>query len=234
MVEGVVPSILTGLDGKVAFAAQFPCRLLVLCLNLRVEVGMVSFHDLGKLADVEHIAQTAHVKVVIIQMFHSCRKTAPIRVIHLNHAAIWNAIEVIIVAVDKSDIRQNGFGFPDTPPSDTGLRNVFENLHTFQLDGLAVIVRKCKQIPVPGSRNGVPAIRRQVHFRNLPTFQRLTGHFIIGGKADPCTIFPEVQIAFIVDKVDCFFYLLHQHPPSNSRENLLRPSFSQDSSTVAL
>ena len=39
VVEGVVPSILTGLDCKVAFAAQFPCRLLVLCLNLRVEVG---------------------------------------------------------------------------------------------------------------------------------------------------------------------------------------------------
>ena len=42
--------------------------LLVLCLNFRVEVGMVSFHDFGKLADVEHIAQTAHVKVIIIQM----------------------------------------------------------------------------------------------------------------------------------------------------------------------
>ena len=56
VVEGVVPSILTGLDGKVAFAAQFPCSLLVLCLNFGVEVCMVSFHDFGKLADVEHIA----------------------------------------------------------------------------------------------------------------------------------------------------------------------------------
>ena len=101
VVEGVVPSILTRLDGKVAFAAQFPRRLLVLCLNLRVEVGMVSFHDLGKLADVEHIAQTAHVKVVIIQMFQPCREAAPIRVIHLNHAAIWNAVEIVIVAVDE-------------------------------------------------------------------------------------------------------------------------------------
>jgi len=43
-----------------------------------------------------------------------------------------------------------------------------------------------------------------------------------------------MQIAFIVDKVDRFFYLLHQHPPSNSRENLLRPSGSVPSSTVAL
>jgi len=56
VVNGVVPSILTGLDGKITFAPQFPCGLLVLCLNFRVEACMVSFHDFGKLADVEHIA----------------------------------------------------------------------------------------------------------------------------------------------------------------------------------
>ena len=78
------------------------------------------------------------------------------------------------------------------------------------------------------------AIWRQILFRNLPTFQRLASYLVISGKADPCTVFPEMQIAFIVDKVDRFFYLLHQHPPSNSSENLLRPSASQDSSTVAL
>ena len=234
VVECVVPSILTGLDDKIAFAAQFPRRLLVLCLNLRVEVGMVSFHDFGKLADVEHIAQTAHVKVIIIQMFHPCRKTVPIRVIHLNHAAIWNAIEVIIVAVDETNILRQRFRLPDAPSADARLRDVFEDLYAFLLDDLAVIVRKFKQIPVPGGRNGVPAIGRQVLFGNLPTFQRLTSYLVISGKADPCTVFPEMQIAFIVDKVDRFFYLLHQHPPSNSSENLLRPSASQDSSTVAL
>ena len=69
-----------------------------------VEVCMVSFHNFGKLADVEHIAQTAHVKVVIIQMFQPCRAAAPIRVIHLNHAAIWNAVEIVIVAVDETNI----------------------------------------------------------------------------------------------------------------------------------
>ena len=105
---------------------------------------------------------------------------------------------------------------------------------SFLLDGLAVIVRKFKQIPVPGGRDGVPSIWRQVLFRDLPTFQRLASYLVISGKADPCTVFPEMQIAFIVDKVDRFFYLLHQHPPSNSSENLLRPSASQDSSTVAL
>ena len=66
-----------------------------------------SFHDLGKLADVEHIAQTAHVKVVIIQMFQPCRKTAPIRVIHLNHAAIWNTIEVVVLSLIHISERRN-------------------------------------------------------------------------------------------------------------------------------
>ena len=234
VVEGVVPSILTGLDGKIAFAAQFPCSLLVLCLNFGVEVGMVPLHDLGKLADVEHIAQTAHVKVIIIQMFHPCRKTAPIRVIHLNHAAIWNAIEVIIVAVDETNILRQRFRLPDAPSADARLRDVFEDLYAFLLDDLAVIVRKFKQIPVPGGRNGVPAIGRQVLFRDLPAFQRLTSYLVVGGKADSCTVFPEVEIAFIVDKVNRFFFLLHQQPPSNSSENLLRPSGSVPSSTVAL
>ena len=120
------------------------------------------------------------------------------------------------------------------PSADTSLRDVFEDLYAFLLDDLAVIVRKFKQIPVPGGRNGVPAIGRQVLFRDLPAFQRLTSYLVVGGKADSCTVFPEMQIAFIVDKVNRFFYLLHQHPPSNSSENLLRPSASQDSSTVAL
>ncbi len=126
------------------------------------------------------------------------------------------------------------FRLPDAPSADTSLRDVFENLYAFLLDDLAVIVRKFKQIPVPGGRNGVPAIGRQVLFGNLPAFQRLAGHLVVGGKADSCTVFPEVEIAFIVDKVNRFFFLLHQQPPSNSRENLLRPSASQDSSTVAL
>ena len=129
-----------------------------------------------------------------IQMFHPCRKTAPIRVIHLNHAAIWNAIEVIIVAVDETNILRQRFRLPDAPSADARLRDVFEDLYAFLLDGLAVIVRKFKQIPVPGSRNEVPAIGRQVLFRDLPAFQRLTSYLVVGGKADACTVFPEVEI----------------------------------------
>ena len=234
VVEGVVPSILTGLDCKVAFAAQFPRRLLVLCLNLRVEVCMVSFHDLGKLADVEHIAQTAHVKVIIIQMFQPCRKAAPIRVIHLYNSAIGNAIEVVIVAVDETNILRQRFRLPDAPSADARLRDVFEDLYAFLLDDLAVIVRKFKQIPVPGGRNGVPAIGRQVLFRDLPAFQRLTSYLVVGGKADACAILSQMQVFVVIDEINSFFGLFHQHPPSNSRESLLRPSASVPSSTVAL
>ena len=78
------------------------CSLLVLCLNFRVEVGMVPFHDLGKLADVEHIAQTAHVKVIIIQMFQPCRKATPIRVIHLYNSTIGNAGHAHVVRQQSS------------------------------------------------------------------------------------------------------------------------------------
>ena len=136
------------------------------------------FHDFGKLADVEYIAQTAHVKVVIIQMFHPCRKTAPIRVIHLNHAAIWNAIEVIIVAVDETNILRQRFRLPDAPPADARLWDVFEDIYAFLLDDLAVIVRKFKQIPVPGGRDDVLSIWRQILFRDLPTFQRLASYLL--------------------------------------------------------
>ena len=138
------------------------------------------------------------------------------------------------MAVDEPNVFRQRFRLPDAPSADARLRDVFEDLYAFLLDGLTVIVRKFKQIPVPGGRNGVPAIGWQVLFRDLPAFQRLTSYLVISGKADPCTVFPEMQIAFIVDKVDRFFYLLHQQPPSNSRENLLRPSDSADSRTVAL
>ena len=43
---------------------------------------------------------------------------------------------------------------------DDRLWDVFEDLYAFELDDLALIIRKFKQIPVPGSSNGVFAIRR--------------------------------------------------------------------------
>ena len=124
----------------------------------------------SKLADVEHIAQTTHVKVVIVQIFQLCRKTAAIRVVHLNHAAIGNSVEIIVIAVDEPNVRQYRFGFPDAPPADARLWDGFKDFYAFKLDSLAVIIRKFKEIPVPGGGNGVSAIGRQILFGNLPAF----------------------------------------------------------------
>ena len=87
---------------------------------------------------------------------------------------------------------------------DAGCGNAFEDFYAFQLNGLARVIGQFKEIPVPGSGHHVPAIRRQILLGNLPTFQRFARYLIISGKANTCAIFPEVQIAFIVDEVDRF------------------------------
>ena len=74
---------------------------------------------------------------------------------------------------------------------------------------------------------------------NLPFLHREGAVFVKDLVPDTCEIFPQMQIRLLVEEVDCLVVLyhgviLHQQPPSNSRENLLRPSASQDSSTVAL
>ena len=74
---------------------------------------------------------------------------------------------------------------------------------------------------------------------NLPFFHRERAVLFKDLVPDTCEIFPQMQIRLLVEEVDrlvVFYYgiILHQQPPSNSRENLLRPSASQDSSTVAL
>ena len=138
------------------------------------------------------------------------------------------------MAVDETNILRQRFRLPDAPSADARLRDVFEDLYAFLLDDLAVIVRKFKQIPVPGSRNGVAAIRRQILLGNLTAFQRRTVRAVVGGKADTGIVFPQMQESVPIDEIEGFRFLLHQHPPSNSSENLLRPSVSQDSSTMAL
>ena len=204
MIKCIIPAIITGLDSNIALAAQLPCTLIILRLNFWVEICVVPAHNIGKLADVEHIAQTAHIKVVIIQMFQLCRKTAAIRVVHLNHTTIRNSVEIVIVTVDEPNIFWHRFRLPNTPFVDAGCGNAFENFYAFKLDDLALIFRKYKQIPVPSSSHHVPAIRRQILFGNLPAFQRFARYLIISGKANTCAIFSEVQIAFIVDEVDRF------------------------------
>ena len=75
---------------------------------------------------------------------------------------------------------------------------------------------------------------------NLPFFHRERAVLFKDLVPDTCEIFPQMQIRLLVEEVDrlvVFYYgiILHQQPPfSNSRENLLRPSGSVPSSTVAL
>ena len=138
------------------------------------------------------------------------------------------------MAVDEPNVFRQRFRLPDAPSADARLRDVFEDLYAFLLDDLAVIVRKFKQIPVPGGRDGVLSIWRQILFRDLPTFQRLASYLVISGKADPCTVFPEMQIAFIVDKVDRFFLSAPSAPTFKFQRKLAAAISSVPSSTVAL
>ena len=76
--------------------------------------------------------------------------------------------------------------------------------------------------------------------RNLPLFHRERTFFLKDLVPDPLDILPQVQIRLLVDQINGLVVLdysviFHQQPPfSNSRENLLRPSDSADSRTVAL
>ena len=75
---------------------------------------------------------------------------------------------------------------------------------------------------------------------NLPFLHREGAVLIEDLIPDTCEIFPQMQIRLLVEEVDRLVVLyhgiiLHQQPPfSNSRLNLLRPSTSVPSSTVAL
>ena len=139
------------------------------------------------------------------------------------------------MAVDEPDIISGNRGvIPDAPPADTRLRDGIEVLQADLLNCLADIAGKLKQIPVPGGGNGIATIRRQILLGDLPKLLRFTGGAVVGGKADPCAIFTQMQKFVSVDEIEGFRFLIHQRPPSNSRENLLRPSASVDSRTVAL
>ena len=108
--------------------------------------------------------------MVVVQSFESCRITAAIGIVNLNHAAVRDTVNVVIAVVDEPNVGRDGFRFPDTPSADACLRNVFEDLDALQLDGLAFIVRKLEQIPISRRRNGVSAIGRKVLLGNLAVF----------------------------------------------------------------
>ena len=74
---------------------------------------------------------------------------------------------------------------------------------------------------------------------NLPFLHRERAVFVKDLVPDTLEILPQMQIRLLVEEVDrlvVLYYgiIFHQNPPSNSRLNLLRPSTSVPSSTVAL
>ena len=104
-------------------------------------------------------------------MLDPCRVTAAIGTVNLNYPMIGNTVEIIVMAVDEPDIISGNCGvIPDAPPADTRLWNGIKVLQADLLNRLAVITGKLKQIPVPGGRNGVAAIRRQILLGNLTIF----------------------------------------------------------------
>ena len=95
-----------------------------------------------------------------------------------------------------------------------------------------------RQIVRTGSLNAPLGVAQNFPW-NLPFLHRERAVLVKDLVPDPFQILPQMKVQMLVEEVDClvvFYYgiILHQHPPSNSSENLLRPSASQDSSTVAL
>ena len=210
MTKGIIPAIFTGLDGKIAFAAQLPCALLVLCLNLRIGGRAGALHHLAELTDVIDVSVLAQIKMIVVQMLDPCRVTVAIGTVNLNHTMIRHPVEIIIMAVDKPDIISGNCGvIPNAPPADTRLRNGIEVLQADLLNRLAVIAGKLEQIPVPGGGNRVTAIGRQILLRNLPAFQRCASRAVVGGKTDTGTVFPQMQESVPIDEIEGFVFLIH-------------------------
>ena len=75
--------------------------------------------------------------------------------------------------------------------------------------------------------------------RNLPFLHRERAVLVENLVPDPFQILPQMKVQMLVEEVDrlvILYYsvILHQQPPSNSKLNLLRPSGSVPSNTVAL
>ena len=149
--------------------------------GFRVIAGSIALHDLCKLADVEHITQSTNIKMILVPMFQPCRETSAIRVVHLNHTAIGNTVQILIAAVDEPHIILGMDGSSDAPLTDAGIRDVVEDSHAFQLNSPAGSSDRLKKEPVPGGRNGISAIGRQILKGNLSLFQRQQGQLVIGG-----------------------------------------------------
>ena len=162
-----------------------------------------------------------------------------IRVGYLHNAAVRYTEQLVVHRVDEPHIilRQRtrsqipAFPNPGAKLLQSGDGNVLDSPHRLVLM-LCQIVRTSGLNTPLGVAQNFP--------RNLPFLHRERAVFVENLVPDTCEIFPQMQIRLLVEEVDCLVVLyygiiLHQQPLfSNSKLNLLRPSASQDSSTVAL
>ena len=162
-----------------------------------------------------------------------------IRESHLHNAAVRHPEQLIVLRVNESHIivRQRTwsqiptFANPGAKLLQSGDGNVLNPPHRF-------ILMLC-QIVRTGGLDAPLGVAQSFPW-NLPFLHREGAVLIEDLIPDPCEIFPQMQIRLLVEEVDCLVVLyygiiFHQQPPfSNSRLNLLRPSASQDSRTVAL
>ena len=176
--------------------------------------------------------------MVVIEIFDLLGTLVPIRVGHLHNAAVRHPEQLVVLRVNEPHIifRQRtwsqipAFANPGAKLLQGGDGNVLDFPHRF-------ILMLC-QIVRTGGLDAPLGVAQSFPW-NLPFLHRERAVFVKDLIPDPCKIFSQMQIRLLVDEVDrlvILYYgiILHQQPPSNSRENLLRPSASQDSSTVAL
>ena len=177
--------------------------------------------------------------MIVIEILDHLGTLVPIWVSHLHNAAIRHPEQFVVHRVDESHIivRQRtwsqipAFANPRTKLLQSGDGNVLNPPHR-------LILMLC-QIVRTGSLDAPLTVAQSFPW-NLPFLHRERATFVENLVPDTLEIFPQMQIRLLIDEVDrlvVLYYgiIFHQQPPfSNSKLNLLRPSASQDSSTVAL
>ena len=176
--------------------------------------------------------------MVIIEIFDHLGTLMPVRVGHLHNTAVRHPEQLVVHRVDEPHIivwqRARGqipaFANPRTKLLQGGDGNILDLPHR-------LILMLC-QIVRTGGLDAPLGVAQNFPW-NLPFLHRERAVFVKDLVPDTCEIFSQMQIRLLVEEVDRLIILyygiiFHQNPPSNSRLNLLRPSASQDSNTVAL
>ena len=176
--------------------------------------------------------------MIVIEILDHLGTLVPIWVGHLHNAAVRHPEQLVVHRVNEPHIIVRQRTWSQIPsPANPGAKllqggngNILNPTHR-------LILMLC-QIVRTGGLDAPLGVAQNFPW-NLPFLHRERAVFVENLVPDTLEIFPQMQIRLLVEEVDrlvVFYYgiIFHQNPPSNSRLNLLRPSASQDSSTVAL